>query len=93
MKKKKAPTKLQSERMHVKKRFSERFGLSVNRHLLRDFISQIQSQKAIFVERQSLRLTVWEISYENNWYRVIYDNKRKTLVTVLPKQEDETIDQ
>lgn len=51
----------------------------------------IRNGNAKFVERQSLRLTVWDVKLGDAMARVIYDSIRKQLVTFLPSEtmEDE----
>jgi len=83
-KKKKVLTKLESERIHAKQRFLERYGLDFNRHVRREFERLIICNQGYLVEKQSNRITVYDVIYEGKVYRVVYDKKRKTIVTALP---------
>tara|TARA_Y100000034_G_scaffold91156_1_gene109940 strand:+ start:1008 stop:1268 length:261 start_codon:yes stop_codon:yes gene_type:complete len=78
-------SKTKAQRIHAKKRFVERYGLDFTRHVRREFCRRIQKQeKARFIERQSTRVSVWDVEYEEKIYRVVYDKIRKSIVTVLP---------
>lgn len=44
----------------------------------------IQNGNGIFIEKQSNRVTVWDLSLNSSVYRVVYDKDRKRIVTVLP---------
>ena len=79
-------TKKQSEHIHAKKRIQERYGLSLNRHQLRELESLIQCGKGRFIEKQSNRVTVWEVSYQDCHMRLVYDTMRHSLITALPKE-------
>lgn len=39
-----------------------------------------------FVEKQSLRLSVWDVEYDGQIVRVVYDKTRKLVVTALPRE-------
>lgn len=82
-----ALTKLEAQRIHAKRRAYERHGLVLNRQHLREIVTLIQRQKATLVERTSLRVTVWELTYLDIPIRVVYDAKRKTIVTFLPIEQ------
>ena len=71
------------QKRHFCRRMKERFGVSVSSNVYQQFVKIIQKQQATFVERQSLRVTVWDINYENETIRVVYDSKRQKVVTAL----------
>ena len=71
------------QKAHFCRRMKERFGVSVSSNVYQQFVKIIQKQQATFVERQSLRVTVWDINYENETIRVVYDSKRQKVVTAL----------
>lgn len=72
------------QRIHAKRRALERHGLQLNRFDLFEMVKLIQGQKAEFVERQSLRVTVWRVPWGDRKLKVVYDKVRKNIVTVLP---------
>ena len=83
MRKKKKKSKKRCQAIHVNKRFKERQGINFGKHRNAQFVALIQNQKATLVRKQSIRVGVWDVEYEEEIYRVVYDNKRKQIVTTL----------
>tara|TARA_Y100000310_G_scaffold209426_1_gene210050 strand:- start:8520 stop:8837 length:318 start_codon:yes stop_codon:yes gene_type:complete len=102
-KKKKLATrdKTFAQREHFKKRAFERFGFEINRFIYGDMIDMIQNDHwaITFVEKQSNRVSVYEIYLWNDRFQldkmsiyVYYDKERKTLATCMTKEmANETI--
>ena len=88
-KKRSKPTKTKSLRAHLKRRFLERFGVEINRIDEIQMLNQIQNKEAEFIEKQSIRVSVFDVKLNEVKYRVVYDKNRKHLVTVLPYYEKE----
>lgn len=82
------PSKTKSQRTHFRRRAAERYDIDVTNGDVASAIRKIQSGKARFIRRTSLRATVWELPVAGIPCRVVYDNKRKTLITALPISED-----
>lgn len=76
-------SKTETLRKHAKKRLAQRLGMTVNRHDLRAMVGLIQSNKAIFLERQSNRVTLWELEYGGEKFVAAYDKNRKVIITAL----------
>lgn len=76
-------SKTVNQRFHAKRRASERFGLSLNRHQYRDLVRLIQGGKAEFIGRESLRLSHWLVTWEEKQMHVVYDSSRHTVVTLM----------
>lgn len=72
-----------AQRFHAAERADSRFGIHYNRHVRREIIKQIQSQKATFIDKQSLRLSRWLVKVEDQDVVVVYDKNRKEVVTFL----------
>lgn len=68
---------------HAKRRCKERLDCSLTRFLHGNLVRLIQNNQAEFIERQSCRVTLWNVSFQGTDYRVVYDSKRKLIVTVL----------
>jgi len=81
-------TKLQAERAHCKQRFLERYGIEFNRHMRSEFEKLIQTNQTHLIKKQSNRVSIHDVIYEGEVYRVVYDKNRKTIVTVLPSDKD-----
>ena len=75
----------QGQIIHFKKRLKERFGLQITDEEIQLLIDRIQSKQATFIERRSRRTSKFEVELNNNSYIVVYDKKRKTLITALFK--------
>ena len=91
MAKHKKLTKSKSQRIHAKSSALSRYNINFNRDSLNKIVSLIQKGKGILVERQSLRITTWLVSYEGNILYTVYDASRHNIVTFLPI-EDYSID-
>lgn len=74
---------------HLRKRASERYGLTLNKDDVRDINKQIQTKGAEFVGRQSLTRSFWKVEHAGQTLNVVYDNLRHTAVTALPKNAHE----
>ena len=90
-KRKKKGSKTNAERKHASRRMLQRHGLEVGKTELGEMVKMIQDGEATFVERQSNRITVWDMDYIGRLLRVVYDKERKQIVTVLPKEATEEL--
>ncbi len=71
----------------------ERFGITVNRHVLREIKELIHKDGTAFVRKQSNRVSVHALTWEGQLIHVCYDKQRGELVTaLLPEWEDEMHD-
>jgi hypothetical protein len=81
-------SKKKSELRHCKRRFLERTGVDLTQQMHDCFLTLIHNsgvhpEKIAFVEKQSNRVTVWDVKHEDKIYRCVYDKLRKQIVTVL----------
>lgn len=79
-------TKKQAQRIHARTRFKQRCNIEFTRKMRFYFINCIQNWKAEFLEKQSLRVSLFRVMYEGKSFKVVYDKKRKEIVTVLPEE-------
>jgi hypothetical protein len=83
--------KSESQVVHALRRAAERYGLELNESTYRELVNRIRkpgrkgNKPAILVERQSLRVSVWDIDLDGKMVRVVYDRTRKNIVTFLPR--------
>lgn len=77
-------SKKQNQYLHAKRRFKERFGISLQHNRLQRIVRDIQEGRSVVVEVQSNRLTVHKIVIDDTTVCVVYDKHRKNIVTVLP---------
>lgn len=73
-----------NQRIHAKNRIFQRYGITLNQKTYYTLIKQIQTNKAIFVGRETPSRTKWIVSYNENQFPVIYDSNKHTIVTFLP---------
>jgi hypothetical protein len=72
-----------SIRIHAARRCVQRKGFVLSKRIHNGLVSVIKRNEAKFIRRQSNRVTVWEVIFEDINYRVVYDKNRKLIVTVL----------
>lgn len=72
---------------HAFRRGAQRYGVFLSEESFAELVDQIQTGRGEFVERQSKRVSKWQVQYDGTPMTVIYDKKRKTIVTVLPPKE------
>ena len=72
-------------RAHAKKRAQERFSVHLNQDSYYNICKKIRANQATFLEKQSNHITKWLVEISPGVLApVIYDKKRKLVVTVLP---------
>jgi hypothetical protein len=79
--------KQKAERVHAKRRAKSRYNLDFTKEVRRAFNTIIHNNKAKFLWRQSRRVSVFEVPYENKTYKVVYDKLRGEIVTFLPSED------
>lgn len=77
---------LQNQRTHVRRRASQRYDIDLSRADLNLLVERIERGKAILLQRDSDGADIFLISYRGKRLPVVYDNKRKNLVTILPEK-------
>lgn len=76
-----------SERIHAKKRALQRYDLVFTKKVRNEVKAKIRNSKGKFLFRQSRRVTVWQVEYDNKPLKVVYDTLRGEIVTFLPLDE------
>jgi hypothetical protein len=79
-----------NQRGHAKFRFAERYGVALNRKGYDEIIKMIQTGNSTKIAQISCRVTAHRVVYEGIVANVLYDRRRKELVTALPKDAVET---
>ena len=79
------PKKHVCQNRHAKNRARQRYGINVGDSMLNRMVNIIQCGDAEVVEKQSNRVSVFLVIYQEETYRVVYDSKTKTIATFLPK--------
>ncbi len=76
-------SKTSSERKHAKLRAWQRLHLDLNKYLRRELIARIQAGRCRLVRRQSLRISVFRDVINGVATDIVYDRRRKAIVTFL----------
>lgn len=99
----KRESKAKTQERHTEKRLAERYGLKYTQFLHDTVLHKIHCNAAVLVYKQSLRVTIWDVSYnvretdildqdraQCGWIklRLAYDKHRKTLITALSPDMD-----
>ena len=71
------------QKKHGKRRLRERFGISLSDRDYEDLVNKIQNDETTYVEKQSCRISVFDVKLLDEVVRVVYDKSRKTIVTAL----------
>ena len=79
----KSKGKRRNQIKHARRRFKDRFDISLNGNQYKQLINRIKKGKADFVKRQSNRVSLWDIDFEGHLIRVVYDKKTSAIVTAL----------
>lgn len=79
-----------NQHQHAQVRAAERYSVGLGTGDLVEMVRIIQSNDLVdrenrrFVCRHTNRITVFQVRLATIWYNVCYDNKRKSIATVLP---------
>ena len=77
-------TKRHAERIHAKRRASQRYGITLNKYQYREISKMIMKGQEFVLSRPSLARTIYLIEYMGKQMKVVYDKKRHQVVTFLP---------
>jgi len=75
--------KANRQKKHFKRRFRERLGVYLSDHDIDSIIKEIEVGHARILERESNRVSKFEVSHNNENYIVVYDRLRRMPVTVI----------
>lgn len=76
-------SKAKAQKSHAKRRASERLGVELNKEGYRALVAQIRDGRAKFLERQSLRVSLFAVDVAGSPAVAVYDRQRKTIATLL----------
>src|SRR5262245_10553695 len=79
-------SKAEDQRRHALRRASERYGLTLSPGQYDELCHRIRHGQdgAVFLDRQSNRVSMWAVRHGLRWLPVIYDSRRHQIVTFLP---------
>lgn len=77
-------SKATMQRRHAMQRARERYGIVLTETVAEQIVGLIQQGRWVDKQRQSLRVAVYDLDFEGQLIRVVYDHKRHELVSFLP---------
>jgi len=79
-------TKKKAQAAHAKRRLRERYQIGVGHAGLQEMISMIQRGEGVFIEKMSIRVSMWDVRFGGKTVRCLYDKDRKMIITALPQE-------
>lgn len=87
-----AKDKSSAQARHATKRALERYGIELTREKREKIVRMIQGGQASIVRRQSHRVSIFSLIFEEKEVVIVYDKQRKSLASFLPLEaKDENI--
>lgn len=77
-------TKEVSQVNHARIRANQRYGINLSEHDYNAMCSIIDKGDSIIVNKQSNRITIHQLNWNDQKIHVAYDKIRQTIVTFLP---------
>jgi len=74
---------------HAKKRAQERYGVSLSKQDMKEIAGWIRHNKARHIHTKSLTKAIWAVEIRGEEIIVLYDRKKRIVVTVLPSEVEE----
>ena len=78
-------SKRRDQQLHARKRAQERLGLNLSVNRQNEIVGMIQRSECVFVRKDSNRVSVFDVEFEQETFRVAYDRHRKSLATIMTK--------
>ena len=76
---------------HAKRRFKERFGVSLTKRLRQRIISRIRKDEAMFLARKDGRVRIWLVEIDEMLIKVVMDMGNNQIITCMtPTDKEET---
>ena len=73
-----------AQSLHATKRAKERYGIHFNKEKRAEALDYIHRHPHCFIKRQTKRITLHKVVIDDITCVVVYDKKRKRIVTFLP---------
>ena len=72
-----------SQKLHAQRRFKERYGEELNNKDYNSMCLMIRNNKAVFIEKQTNRVSRFKLNFKDKDVYFCYDKQRHTIVTFL----------
>ncbi len=76
-------SKRRDQQRHAQQRALARTGLNIGQRQQDAIVDKIRTGEAVFVRKESNRISVFDVEYEETTLRVVYDKQRKSLATIM----------
>ena len=76
------------QRRHAQRRAFERYGVVMGKKQQDQICQLIRSDRCTLLKKQSNRVSIYKVKYEEVEFIVVYDKIRNSLATFLPKDYD-----
>ena len=77
--------KRRDQQRHAQKRALERTGLNISANRQDEIVGMIQRGECVFVRKDSRRVSLFDVEFEQETLRVAYDKQRKSIATIMTK--------
>lgn len=80
--------KKKAQKSHAKARAVQRYGITLKEHEYQEICKWIAQAdpRAIWLEKQSLRVSLYAVRWQEQWLPVVYDKHRHSIASILPKE-------
>ena len=76
-------SKRRDQQRHARKRAQQRLGMNIGAAQQEEIVGKIQSGEAAFVRKDSNRVSLFDVEFQEVTLRVAYDRQRKSLATIM----------
>ncbi|CAH0348160.1 hypothetical protein [Aquabacterium sp. CECT 9606] len=73
-----------AERSHTKRRLAERYGLHVSSDDIFQMAKAIAHGQGTLIAHQNRRVDHWQLVYQGQPLRLVFDRLRRSIITALP---------
>jgi hypothetical protein len=73
-----------AERFHTRQRLAERYGLHVSSDELFKMAKAIAHGQGTLLARQTRHVVHWRFDYQGQALRLVFDRRRRAIITALP---------
>ena len=74
-------------RAHTKRRLAERYGLTATGADIFQMAKCVAHGRATFLSRQSTTVALWQLEYQGQLIRLVFDSRSRSILTALPLED------
>ena len=76
-------SKKRDQQRHTQQRAMARTGLNISARQQEAIVQMIQRGEGTLIRKQSNRVSVFDVDYEETTLRIVYDRHRKSIATIM----------